>query len=110
MKAHLQLRLRIEQVCDDYEAAWKKQQHGQRPDTATLISDWPAPARSQLLRELIALDLYHAPRTGLHLRQADYLPLFAATAAPPVWLGEMFSTDGEDGRAAAEGQGGSPEA
>src|SRR6516162_4026716 len=57
----LQLARRVNAVCNQFERAWKA---GQRPGIEEYLGDTPEPARSALLRELIALEIACRRRVG----------------------------------------------
>jgi hypothetical protein len=76
---------RVDQVCDAFEAAWRA---GRRPAIADYLGDTPEPARSVLLRELIALDAIYRRQAGEAPRPGDYHPHFAS--APADWLADVL--------------------
>jgi len=69
----------IEQVCDDFEAAWKA---GGRPAIEEYLSSATGPERSALLCELIASDLEWRRRRGERPVPSDYLGRFPGHAVP----------------------------
>jgi tetratricopeptide (TPR) repeat protein len=80
---------RVDDICDQFEAAWKG---GRRPriedflgaDTEPEKEPAPAPERSALLRELIALDVAYRRRSGEVPEVNDYQARFPAL--DPEWL------------------------
>jgi serine/threonine protein kinase len=72
---------RVDQACDAFEAAWRA---GRQPRLADYLGDDAEPARSALLRELIALDVIYRRRAGESPRPDDYHHHFHST--PPGWL------------------------
>jgi hypothetical protein len=52
---------RVDQVCNQFEAAW---QAGQRPCLDDCLGAVPEPERPILARELIALDIAYRQRLG----------------------------------------------
>ena len=81
----------LEQVCDQFEAAWKTASTGQRPRIADYLGDAPEPERSALLRELIALDIAYRRQAGeQEVASIRYLRLGGAGqdqgASRAIWL------------------------
>src|SRR5262249_47726348 len=63
----------VEQVCDQFEAAWKSAAStGQRPRIADYLGDTPEPERSTLLRELVALDIDYRREAGEQPQPEEY--------------------------------------
>jgi WD40 repeat protein len=60
---------RLDQVCDRFETAWKE---GPPPQLEAFLADTPEPARTALLRELIALDLTYRRGTADEPTPEDY--------------------------------------
>jgi tRNA A-37 threonylcarbamoyl transferase component Bud32/sugar lactone lactonase YvrE len=75
---------RVDEICDRFEAAWKA---GGRPRIEDFSSARAEPERSNLLRELIALDVAYRQRTGEAPTAADYLARFPAIG--PARLQQM---------------------
>jgi serine/threonine-protein kinase len=69
---------RIDRVCDAFEAAW---QAGVRPGIEQYLGDTPEPDRSELFRELLALEVEYRSRHGERPARDDYLPRFPDRAA-----------------------------
>jgi hypothetical protein len=61
--------VRIEEVCDRFEDAWKA---GRRPRIEDYLDDTPEPGRSALLRELILVEIAYRVRSGDDPRPEDY--------------------------------------
>jgi serine/threonine protein kinase/tetratricopeptide (TPR) repeat protein len=62
-------RKRIDSVCDRFEAAWRR---GERPDLLSFLSGIAEPVRSQLFRELLALELELRRGDGERLDPRSY--------------------------------------
>jgi serine/threonine-protein kinase len=82
--------LRVDQICDRFEAAWKAAAAtGQRPRIEDYLGDTPESERALLLRELIALDMVYRRRAGESPGEQDYrdllpsLELFRQAATGP---------------------------
>lgn len=83
---------RLDRVCDQFEAAWKKASStGQRPQIAQYLGDMPEPQRSALLRELITLDIDYRRQAGEQPQAEDYHDWFPARD-----LGDCFRMRPED--------------
>src|SRR5262245_16946003 len=67
--------LRVDEVCDRFEDAWKA---GQRPRIEDYLADRPEPERSALLRELVVLDIDYRRRQGEDPRAEEYRQRFPA--------------------------------
>jgi serine/threonine protein kinase/formylglycine-generating enzyme required for sulfatase activity len=76
----------VEQVCDRFEAAWRA---GTPPRVEDFLDGWQGPDRAALLRELVALDVYHRRRRGAECRAEDYRARFPAL--DPDALAEAFA-------------------
>src|SRR5262249_25850092 len=63
----------VDEVCDRYEAAW---QSGWRPRLEDYLGEAPEPQRTNLLHELIRLEVEYGRRQGEALRQGEYLSRF----------------------------------
>lgn len=61
--------LRVNEVCDHFEAAWKG---GERPRIEDFLGATPAPERTHLLRELLILEWHYAQSRGIPLSCEDY--------------------------------------
>ena len=81
----LDLALRVDRVCNRYEAAWVEG----RPRLEDYLGDWLEPGRSALLRELVALDAEYRRSRSETPRPTDYHSLFPD--APPAWLTDAVS-------------------
>src|SRR5262249_37492899 len=57
----LSLARRVEQVCNQFEAAWRT---GTPPRIEDFLGGWCAPDRLALLRELVPLEVYYRCRRG----------------------------------------------
>jgi tetratricopeptide (TPR) repeat protein len=75
----LPLARRVNAVCNQFERAWKA---GQRPGIEEYLGDTPEPARSALLRELIALEIACRRRAGETPREEDYQARFPYLSLP----------------------------
>ena len=58
-----------EQVCDHFEAAW---QAGPPPRIEEFLDGWQGPERAALLRELVAVDIYHRHLRGVECRAEGF--------------------------------------
>ena len=90
--------LRIDVVCDRFEAAWKA---GQRPSIQEHIGDWSDPELSSLLHELLLIDLAYRTQDGETPARAEYeaifpqhLPAIASAFAEAATSREVTSRDG----------------
>jgi hypothetical protein len=71
--AGVPLVLRIEEVCDRYEAAWRAvASTGDRPRLEDYLADISEPQQSAVLLELIALDVDYRRRAGEQPRAEEY--------------------------------------
>jgi eukaryotic-like serine/threonine-protein kinase len=61
---------RIDEICDQFEAAWKT---GERPCIEDYLARGDASDRAVLLRELVILDLFWRKRAGEHPEPREYL-------------------------------------
>src|SRR5262249_55633452 len=59
----------IDQICDDFEAAWLS---GCEPSIARFLSLVPRQARAGLFRELLFLEVAYRDRRGDQFSTADY--------------------------------------
>jgi tetratricopeptide (TPR) repeat protein len=75
----LPLARRVNAVCNQFERAWRA---GQRPGIEEYLGDLPEPARSALLRELIALEIAYRQRAGEAPRTEEYQGRFPAVSLP----------------------------
>jgi hypothetical protein len=76
----------VEQACNRFEATWKQvSADGGRPRVQDFLTDAPEPARADLLRELILLDIHYRIQDGEAPRTTDYQDHFATSPAPE-WL------------------------
>ncbi len=64
---------RIDAVCDQFEAGWRNRE---RPDLEPLLLDFAGPARLQLLRDLLALELDLRLKLGEKPDRDDYRERF----------------------------------
>lgn len=53
--------LRIDQICDRFEAEWKA---GHRPALEAFATEMPEPDRAELLRELLHIELAYRCKVG----------------------------------------------
>src|SRR5262249_9439593 len=74
----------IDEVCDLFEAAWKR---GGRPRIEDYLDESPVPARAALLRELIPLDLEYRKRNGETVSEDDYRGRFPSWSRDESALG-----------------------
>ncbi len=81
----IDLALRVDRACNEYEAAWREG----RPCLMDYLAGWPEPGRSALLRELVALDAEYRRSRSETPRPADYHALFPGEA--PAWLAGAVS-------------------
>jgi tetratricopeptide (TPR) repeat protein len=79
----LPLARRVNAVCNRFERAW---QAGRRPGIDEYLGDTPEPARSVLLRELIALDIIYRQRAGEVPRADEYQGRYPSVALPVASL------------------------
>jgi tetratricopeptide (TPR) repeat protein/tRNA A-37 threonylcarbamoyl transferase component Bud32 len=71
------LALRVEQVCNGFEAAWKA---GQRPRIEDHLGSTPEPERLVLLRELLAVDVEYRHNNGEDVTPQEYCRQFSEYA------------------------------
>jgi serine/threonine-protein kinase len=74
----------IDEVCDLFEAAWKR---GGRPRIEDYLNESPVPARAALLRELIPLDMEYRKRNGETFSEDDYRARFPSWSSEELTLG-----------------------
>jgi tetratricopeptide (TPR) repeat protein/serine/threonine protein kinase len=95
---------RVDRVCDRFEDAWLA---GRRPRIEDFLGDTTEPVRSELLRQLILVDVAHRKEVGEVPRARDY-----AAHCPPLdgsWLErEVGATHFPAGRCAGDGAAGTP--
>jgi len=65
--------LRIDEICDRFERAWRKQQE---PNIEQFLGDEPEPARSMLFRHLLTLELDYLGRSDRTAERAAYCERF----------------------------------
>src|SRR5215470_17105702 len=86
--SRLSLLIRLDEVCDQFEAAWKAAEStGQRPRLEDYLGDVPEPERAAVLRELIPLDIDYRRRAGEQPRAEEYRDRF-----PFLNLAQLAST------------------
>src|SRR5262249_38309253 len=68
----------IEQICDDFEAAWRA---GERPVFESYLDRVAPPLGSELLHHLVALDWEYRAAAGEEPLSADYVKRFPILAA-----------------------------
>jgi tetratricopeptide (TPR) repeat protein len=84
--------LRIDQVCDRFEAAWKA---GQRPHPEDFLDTADEPERSELLHQLLLLDWDYRLRAGDEPRAGDYYTRFPCDSTLIEFVGrEITETSG----------------
>jgi serine/threonine protein kinase len=76
----LSFAVRLERVCDRFEADWRTGQ----PRIEDYLAGWQGEQRLALLRELVALDLLYRRRRGEECRAANYRGRFPELSAD--WL------------------------
>ncbi len=74
----LEAKRRIDQVCLEFEAAWKS---GQRPQIEEYLDTIPAGERNGLLQELLFLDLEYRERAGEEPAEEEYRRRFSEQTA-----------------------------
>jgi serine/threonine protein kinase len=79
---------RVNAVCNRFELAW---QAGQRPRIEDHLGEVPEPDRSELVRELVALDIDYRRQAGEDPRAEDYRARFPYLALAPL-LGDTAGT------------------
>ena len=67
---------RIDAACDRFEAAWRDRD---RPDLESFLGDFTGPARAQLFRDLLALELDLRLELGETPRRDEYRGRFPGT-------------------------------
>jgi serine/threonine-protein kinase len=88
--------LRIDEICQRFEAAWKS---GDRPLIEEYCRDTPEPERSSLVKELLSLELTYREQLGEEPSKEEYLrrfpehqdvlrPLLDTVRSAPVTEGE----------------------
>jgi len=65
--------LRIDEICQRFEAAWKS---GDRPLIEEYCRDMPEPERSSLVKELLSLELSYREQLGEQPSKEEYLQRF----------------------------------
>jgi tetratricopeptide (TPR) repeat protein len=75
---HPSLARRIDALCNRFEKAWKE---GRRPAIEDYLAEAPAPERSPLLRELIALEMAYRRLAGEQPQAAEYHARFPNLAS-----------------------------
>jgi WD40 repeat protein len=78
---HPDVALRLEGVCNRFEAAWRD---GARPRVEDYLGALEGAERAALLRELVVLDVYHRRRRGEDCQLDEYRARFPALDA--AWL------------------------
>jgi WD40 repeat protein/tRNA A-37 threonylcarbamoyl transferase component Bud32 len=84
---------RIDQVCNQFEAAWKA---GTGPRVEDALGQAPEPARSALLRELVVLEAYYRRLRGEECRAEEYQSRFPALDS--AWLAAELAEQDHGGR------------
>jgi serine/threonine protein kinase/WD40 repeat protein len=84
--------VRINEVCNRFELAW---QAGQRPRIEDYLGDAAEPERSDLVRELVALDIDYRRQAGEHPSEDEYRARFPALAEAPL-LEDLATEGGAD--------------
>jgi serine/threonine-protein kinase len=97
----LSVALRVDQVCNRYEAAWRD---GLRPRVEDFLGDWPEPERSALVRQLVPLEVENRRRRGQACAPDEYRARFPAL--DPAWLADLLTAAAPTVRAPLAG--GSP--
>jgi hypothetical protein len=73
---------RVDDVCDRFEAAWTAAgSAGQRPRIENYLGKTPEPERSELLREMLALELAYRPDQGKKPTLQEYQARFPGHAS-----------------------------
>lgn len=80
-----ELMLRINQLCNKYEAAWKS---GKQPTVEQALKHLAADDRSAALSELLPLEIAYRRRAGLTPRLNDYLARFPTLDR--TWLAHLL--------------------
>jgi hypothetical protein len=91
----------LDRVADEFEAAWNR---GERPQIERFLEDSADASCSQLLRELLRLDLEYRAREGERPTVADYFGRFPnhASLIESVFLRETPDRDKESTESTAE--------
>ncbi|MBN2578471.1 MAG: SUMF1/EgtB/PvdO family nonheme iron enzyme [Pirellulales bacterium] len=87
----------IDPICQAFEAAW---QSGKRPHIGKYVAKMAEPGRTNLLRELLLLDIEYRRKAGEEPQATDYLSQFPVNDQTAI--GEVFresSTPGSEVRA-----------
>jgi tRNA A-37 threonylcarbamoyl transferase component Bud32 len=82
------VRLRLEEVCDQFEAAWRADGP---PRIEDFLAGWEEPARSALLHELIVRDMNYRRGRGEARRPEDYRDDFPSLDL--AWLARVAEAD-----------------
>jgi serine/threonine protein kinase/WD40 repeat protein len=82
---------RINEVCNRFELAWLA---GPRPAIEDFLGDTPEPERSDLARELVALDINFRRQAGEEPQADDYRTRFPALALAPLLAGRAAELAG----------------
>src|SRR5262249_59576900 len=88
--------LRLDEVCDRFEAAWAA---GQNPRLEDYLGATPALHRAALLRELLLLDVHYRRQSGAAPQAADYQGRFPELE--PAWLAQAVAPPAEAGSQAS---------
>jgi hypothetical protein len=76
---------RIDRLCDQFEKAWKQAfAGGPRPSLEQCLAEEQGPERLNLLRELVALELFYRRRLGETPQATEYRTRFPEL--DPAWL------------------------
>jgi serine/threonine protein kinase/WD40 repeat protein/tetratricopeptide (TPR) repeat protein len=75
---------RVNEVCNRFELAW---QAGQRPRIEDYLGDTPEPEQSDLVRELVALDIDYRRQAGEEPQVDEYRARFPSLALAPLLAG-----------------------
>jgi hypothetical protein len=89
-------RQRIDQVCDRFESALKL---GAHPAIEEFLGESPDPLRTELLTELLPLDIYYRHHAGEQPLAANYLARFPSL--DEGWLANALAAAGPRNRVAA---------
>jgi len=76
----------IDSICEEFEAAWKSHR---RPDVELFLAGAEEPVRTELLRELILLDVEYRQHAGETPTVDQYLGLFPEDVA---FIQSLFET------------------
>jgi serine/threonine-protein kinase len=77
---------RVDQVCDQFEAAWR---NGPRPRIEDYLANTQGPDRLAVLRELILLEIDYRRMRGETCRPQDYHARFPEL--DPAWLAQAVA-------------------